>query len=147
MANTNSLKATVIEDLRALTIFEIFNSIDVAPFSAVDAEGKLSEGAEYLDTIRTVIIEAVEYATGDITGEIAREDNYADYALPVYTDDVFNTFISLRAWQEDVDDFLVDHAETGIEGMAKIALWSIGNRLVHVLADTIDEIVENYEAN
>ncbi len=147
MANTNSLKSHVMNELKALTIYEIVNATDCPVNKVMNEDGTLRAGAHYLDVIRDMVTEAVEYATGDITGEIAREDNYADNALPVYYDDLFEAVLDLRVWQEDVSDFLGEHLETTLDGVARVSLWVAGDRLVTVLGQFIDECVENYEAN
>ena len=147
MANTNSLKAHVISELKALTIFELINSTDCPVNKVSNEDGTLRAGAQYLDTIRDMVTEAVEYATGDITGELVREDNYADSALPVYYDDIFEAVLDLRVWQEDVTEFVSPYQEMTLDYIARVSLWVAGDRLVTVLGQFIDECVENYEAN
>lgn len=145
--NNEALKAHVIDELKALTIYEIVNATDCPVNKVMDAEGNLSAGADYLDTVRALIVEAVEYFDGELSGDIAREDNYADNALPVYYDDLFQAVVDLKLWTVDVDEFIGDHAEKTLDGVARVALWSVGQRLTEVIADTIDEVIENYEGN
>ncbi len=145
--NNEALKAHVVAELNALTIYELINAIDCPVNKVANEDGSLRAGADYVDTIRVLIAEAVEYSTDEISGDIAREDNYADNALPVYYDDLFEAVSDLRAWHVDVEDFLTGITEVSLDNVARLAIWTIGQRLTEVLADTIDELVENYEEN
>jgi hypothetical protein len=67
----------------------------------------------------------------DAVGEMA------DGAVPVYTADVWRTFVDLGAWAEDPTELGVDGSD--MEQAAKVCLYLIGERLASTLLDDDDD--------
>jgi hypothetical protein len=56
----------------------------------------------------------------------------ADGAVPIYTGDLWRTFVGVSAWTEDISDF---GPITDIEQAAKVSLYVIAERLLRGLEE------------
>ena len=148
--NTQSeaIKSHVIDELNALTVWELASNADTALARVNNAEGTISDGANYLDTVRVTVAEYVRDFEGELDelGAYIQDDSssIADYALPVYTVDVFQTMLDLFAYREDVSEYSEGRS---MEDIAKFAIWTIGERVAGNLGKYVAELIENYEAN
>lgn len=91
---------------------------------STDAEG-------FLRSVVSNLAEAVEYADdgfdwGDLTHEVA------DGCVPIYTQDIWSTFVGCRAWNEDPSE-LCSQEDTSMEKQAQVALFLIAERLCDAL--------------
>jgi hypothetical protein len=94
-----------------------------------DPSSLSSPGAEMLETVRSYLLESLEY---DAEKPVPISE-LADSVLPVYTHDIWETFVDLCAYNEDVEDLGGDMTER-----AKYALYSIAHRLLHTLCDMLN---------
>lgn len=92
-----------------------------------------SPGAHYLEMVADSVVEAVEY--GDDRDDIPWAA--ADQCVPVYTYNVWRTFVDLGAWQEDPTELGCDGSD--MEQAAKVCLYAIGERLAAAVLDDMGE--------
>ena len=100
-----------------------------------DPDSLTSPGAEYLDTVRTSFVEAIEYSqqeNPDWPSRCADESADPDSVVP-YTAEMWKTFVDLAAYFEGIET-----GETTLEAMAKRALYQVGYRLFQALAQELD---------
>lgn len=98
-----------------------------------------SPGAVFLSRVQTSALETLDYvdlsdflddpssAMDEATHEIA------DGAVPVYTHELWATFVDLGAYGEDISDFVGDDIGSNLERVPGIALYSIARRLAESL--------------
>lgn len=90
-----------------------------------------SPGAQWLTLVAGEADEISERTeAGEDRSDVVRE--LADSLVPIYTRDVWATFVDLAAYQEDVTEF---GPIEDMEQAAKVALYLIAERLLHVLVD------------
>ena len=92
-----------------------------------------SPGAHFLEMVADSVVEAVEY--GDDRDDIPWAA--ADQCVPIYTYDVWRTFVDLGAWQEDPTELGADGSD--MEQAAKVCLFAIGERLAAAVLDDMGE--------
>lgn len=92
-----------------------------------------SAGSRFLLGVADDVAEAIAYGrdSDDARHEIA------DGAVPVYTADVWQTFVDLAAWQEDISE-LADMSDPDMTRYAMVALYSVADRLTGVLFEEWD---------
>jgi hypothetical protein len=97
-----------------------------------------SPGAEFLRHVEDAAREAFDSLIEDETPREQADDNgalhmVADGAVPMYTHGMWQTFVDLAAYQEDLDDL---GGTTGdMERDAQTALYLIAYRLTNALID------------
>ena len=108
------------------------DGIGFASERARDAE-PASAGAQYLRRVAEAFAEALEYsgARGDDARDEAAE--VVDSCVPIYTHDLWTTFVDLAAYQEDVSEYAGE--EHDMEQLARVALYLIGERLAYALLE------------
>lgn len=95
-----------------------------------DPDAVDSPGAAFLQNVASATIEACEYA-GAWDPDDAHE--IADGAVPVYTGEMWRTFVDLAAWVEDLDEL---GGSTGdMTRDASVALYLIASRLAYAVGD------------
>lgn len=106
----------------------VYKLADMA--GAASPDSKTSPGAEFLTGVAESFQEAVDngWFDEDSVHEIA------DGAVPVYTHEMWKTFVDLAAWQEDVE-----HDDLDMTAQAGMALYQIAQRLVEALAAEREE--------
>ena len=82
-----------------------------------------SMGARFLTAVAESTLDAIQY--DDDRDEIPW--TAADQCVPIYTYDVWRTFVDLGAWQENPTDYGADGSDMG--QTAKVCLFAIGERL------------------
>lgn len=90
-----------------------------------------SVGARFLLGIRDAVHEMLtdsDDPTGDFGDDIA---TIADDAVPIYTSDIWATFVDLGAYNEDPTEMGADGSD--MEQAAKVCLYIIASRLADVL--------------
>lgn len=87
-----------------------------------------SAGAAWLVRVARDAVELAEDQADDLTDGIAER---ADANVPIYTHDLWATFVDLGAYQEDVSELI--GAETDMEKLAQVALYMIAERLLAAL--------------
>jgi hypothetical protein len=108
------------------TIYELARLADVN-----DPDTSESPGGQWLRLVADATVEAVNYAEGLFDQDDAFE--LADSLVPIYTHQLWQVFVDLAAYQEDIDDL----AE-GTEDMttrAGMALLMIAERVIMALVD------------
>lgn len=108
-----------------------------------------SPGAQLLMSVRGALLESLAYAREhDADGESWADtlermsaggalDEIADGGPSVYTFTLWTQFVDLAAWQEDISDRSDSSAD--MESLARLALYSICERLVSVLVSEISD--------
>lgn len=104
-------------------------------------------GINFLQGIRDDVLERVQEGDepfGQYPSDVASE--VADGAVPIYTTDLWETFVDLQAYDEDT------HGELGDDGSdltksAQYALYLIGSRLAHRLIEQILEAHAEFHAD
>lgn len=117
-----------------------------------DPDSRESVGAQWLLSIATDVPEIRERITqGDDVGDLV--DQYADDAVPIYTHQMWITYVDLCAYNEDVTE-LVDYdglanpdgaGRYGAGKLAAIALYLIAGRLLHALIEEADDETDEDE--
>ena len=93
-----------------------------------------SPGAVFLLRVADDVAEALDDEDTD------RDDaphEIADAAVPIYTYDVWRTFVDLAAYQEDPTELGADGSD--MEQAAKVCLYMIADRLARALFEEHDE--------
>lgn len=88
-----------------------------------------SIGAQFLTAVAQATVESLEY-------DDDRDDipwTAADQCVPIYTYDVWRTFVDLAAWREDPTELGADGSD--MEQAAKVCLFAIGERLAAAVLD------------
>lgn len=103
-----------------------YNAYQLANMANVASPDSLeSPGARFLLRIASDVADWDE-PDKDAASEIA------DGAVPIYTYEMWQTFVDLAAWQEDVDEFgPIEDMEKG----AQVALYLIASRLANALIE------------
>ncbi len=103
---------------------------------------------EFLGSVRDSVLEQTEHTAAE-DWEREMVDNYSglvdqiagDAASP-YTYAMWETFLGVRAWQEDISELSADSG-ADLETLARIALEQIAYRLaVAVAADVLESVVD-----
>jgi len=105
------------------------------PYSAT------SPGAEWLCRFPNAAQEILDYAQTDSDAQDAIREQ-ADSLVPVYTRELWNTFVDVAAYDEDVSDFGPIDA---MENAAHVALYMIGERLLSSLIEAARESADEDE--
>jgi hypothetical protein len=102
-----------------------------------------SAGAQFLSSVRDSTIESLDYLFDGDSTDLSEAMQYngadhdvADSAVPVYTHDLWATFVDLGAYGEDVSDYEPDGSD--IEKIAQLALYVIAERLIHAVTEAIE---------
>lgn len=108
-----------------------------------------SAGARMLSSVRSSVIELIEYNAEEIDGPEwldGADDNgavseIADNAPDVYTHQRWAEFVDLGAYNEDPSDFIDMSGNVDMTQVAGVALYMIADRLARaMLADLLDRI-------
>jgi hypothetical protein len=94
-----------------------------------------SPGANFLRAIESSVKDALSYGYeqgDDVTSDewqSERSSELADYCVPVYTHNLWVTFVDLAAYSEDLSDWAYEHDTDSPERLPSLALYVIGERL------------------
>jgi len=92
-----------------------------------------SPGAIFLHRVEDATAEAIVNAEGEDVNDLVHE--VADSCVPIYTHELWQTFVDLAAYNEDVGTEYGD-----LTSLASLALYGVACRLVEALvAEWIDE--------
>ena len=115
--------------------YEIPNAYVLARMADCASPDSLeSMGAMFLTAVAEVTVDATEY--DDDRDEIPW--TAADQCVPVYTYDVWRTFVDLGAGQEDPTDHGADGSD--MERAAKVCLFAIGERLAAAVLEDMEDM-------
>ena len=113
--------------------FRLSNEADIS--SAPPTE---SQGSKFLESVRDAFIERMEFQRSDALGAWRISEDAVDIihevvkgCVPVYRDLIWEAFVGLRAWSEDLSE--LGGPETDMNKNAMTALYMIGCRLGDVL--------------
>ncbi|AKY03748.1 OCR-like antirestriction protein [Streptomyces phage Lannister] len=137
----------IIEEIKQRGAFSLAGDAET-----LDPDSHTSAGAQFLTSVRDATIERIEWAVendgltlveaaedfrdGDAIGEVA------DGAPSIYTHQVWQEFVDLGAYREDLEPH--DLNGDDLSKIAGIALYHVAWRLASVLAE---EIIDNAEEN
>jgi hypothetical protein len=100
-----------------------------------------SAGARFLLGVQEDVAETVDYYTDGSTDDQRTEDSHeiANNAVPIYTHDLWLTFVDLGAYNEDLDEvcFPWGNLQDDSENYPHTALYLIAERLATALLDDI----------
>jgi len=99
-----------------------------------------SPGAHFLERVESDYQEHRKDGTYDPDDS---PHDIADVCVPIYTYEVWQTFVDLAAWQEDPTELGADAGD--MEQAAKVCLYLIAERLVYALAEADEEAEEEDE--
>lgn len=138
----------------ALNAYELANLADCGtpdepgPFGFVDADTvgtqpEASPGARFLLGVWSAVAEAIDNYTDGSTDDQRSEDAHeiADSAVPIYTHELWATFVDLAAYQEDVTEYVSSTRTDGydMQRLASVALYMIAERLALALLESAGE--------
>lgn len=120
-----------------------------APAGTYSPDSETSPGAQFLTGIASDVAGQIAYRLND--GEPFDLDEFndsdrheiADSAVPIYTAEMWATFVDLGAWQEDPSELGFDASD--MEQAAKVCLYMIAERLASELADHVAEVLADLE--
>lgn len=95
-----------------------------------DPDSDSSPGAQFLNSIESDVLERIEDNDGQWDDDYAYE--IADNAVPIYTYNLWTTFVDLGAWAEDPTELGNDGSD--MEASARVCLYMIANRLAYAVA-------------
>jgi hypothetical protein len=105
-----------------------------------DPDTAESPGAQFLRSVETYTEERVHWEKDNDeetdVSDLAHE--IADATIPVYTGELWATFVDLQAWDEDISDY--GDFEGDIEQVARWAVYGIGRRLAEALIEELREV-------
>lgn len=124
--------AETLHDIAERSAFMLANDADCFSPDTDD-----SSGAEFLRGVRDDVLEAVksDRLAEEDASDVAHE--VADGRVPIYTHDLWSTFVDLGAYQEDPTE--VGEGWKDIEQCARVSLYLIADRLAHALFTEIDQ--------
>lgn len=120
-----------------------------APADTYSPDSETSPGAVFLMRVRNDVAEHIAYRLEDEGSfdldTFNDEDRHeiADSAVPIYTAEMWATFVDLGAWQEDPSELGFDASD--MEQAAKVCLYMIAERLASDLADHVAAVLADIE--
>lgn len=132
--------ASILDDVRGRTVWSLAREAN-----SYSPDDETSPGGEFLDSVRTAFVEAVEYLTEPDADDIRNLDpfEYVDGSVPVYTSNLWRTFVDLGAYNEDVSEW-GDFGDD-LNKAASLALFVIGERLFLGLAEDVADSLDEEE--
>ena len=114
--------------------YEIPNAYVLARMADCASPDSLeSMGARFLTAVAESTLGAIQY--DDDRDEIPWAA--ADQCVPIYTYDVWRTFVDLAAYSEDPTDYGADGSD--MEQAAKVCLFAIGERLAAAVLEDMSD--------
>lgn len=102
----------------------------------LDPDSPDSPGAKYLALIADDMPDILErISNGEDRGDAIHEK--ADSVVPVYTHDVWTTFVDLGGYRVDVDEYAAP--DNDMTQRARVALYLIARQLLDALTDEVSE--------
>lgn len=111
------------EEAEELTAWQLANMAD-----CLSPDSLTSPGAGWLQRVARDAVELLEDQADDLTDGIAE---LADSSVPVYTHELWQVFVELGGYQEDVSELL--GSERDLTKCASVALYLIAERLLTAL--------------
>lgn len=98
-------------------------------------DNETSPGAEFLMSVAYQIAEAIDWADEHNDGNLEEDagSEIADNAVPIYTHDLWATFVDLAAYNEDPTELGADASD--MEQSARACLYMIAQRLAAALIE------------
>lgn len=142
--------------LENMTLGEIQNIVDDQLGVSCNPESDTSDGGEYLHTCVSSAVEMINEVEGeywedattfdgerfaDVVADMISER--ADGLVPVYTSDIWKTFVDLQAWLVDISDYgEIEDMEKG----AAMSLYVIAEAVLRGVAEKYTDWAEEYSA-
>lgn len=110
------------------SVFRIASDVDCG-----SPDARSSEGAEFLREVWQATLTEIENEGADVNLDAIRDraEYVVDGAMPVYTHDIWRTYVDLAAYNEDLDGF----ESSSMTVSAQVALMMIGERVVNLAVD------------
>ena len=126
------------ETIKDLTSYELAGIAGCELTPGLEGWGTL--GCIFLLNVRDDLVERAEWNAREYGTPPTEDDCHeiADSAVPVYTHDLWRTFVDLSAWRQDDEADELTGAETDLDGRAQVALYVIAYRLAIRLAGHYD---------
>lgn len=127
------LASSALDGLRDLSAFALARLADCA-----SPDTNLSAGADFLRYVRDSLVDRLVESVRldeDEASDLAHE--IADQSVPIYTHQLWCTFVDLAGYDEDTSGFLGEGATA--DSIANAALYQIGERLALALWGQYDE--------
>lgn len=134
-------------DQDILATIKEYNAQQLA--GCADSYSDNDESAGFFELIRDNVLERTDDIDADDWKRLMVEDydgsahEIADQAPNVYTSRLWNQFLGTRAYQEDPSELGAQADD--MEKAAGVCLYMIAERLVHALADEIQEGITDNE--
>lgn len=113
-----------------------YNAYELASMAhAPSPDSRVSPGAEFLLSVQAAVDVALTDRKDEDRGDLAHE--IADDAVPVYTHELWSTFVDLAAYNEDPSDLGYDASD--MTRCAQVCLYLIADRLAVALFDESDD--------
>jgi hypothetical protein len=112
--------------LKSINAYYMASFIDIATPASLS-----SKGAEFLDGLRYYLL-----AWFNENDEPVNVGQVAEYAVPIYTHDTWETFVDLCAYNEDIEDWVDESMD--MNQRASMALYSIAERYVTTFCELLN---------
>lgn len=114
-----------MQELASRSVFCIASDVDCG-----SPDARSSEGAEFLREVWQATLTEIENEGTDVNLDAIRDraDYIVDPIMPVYTHDMWRTYVDLAAYREDLDGF----ESSDMTVSAQVALMMIGERVVNL---------------
>lgn len=134
-----SVPESILANLREL------NAWHLSSYASCSSPDSLeSIGATWLCRIRDSAVEAVESLTDDDAFNLpdsirdnGTDHEIADSAVPIYTNELWSTFVDVGGYNEDPTEYGTDTSD--MDSLARVCLFMIAERVVSVVVDDVAE--------
>jgi len=123
-----------LADLAGCSSPDAHDGIGFDDTADLPADYKSSPGADFLRRVETDVAERVADGSFDEDDSPAE---IADGAVPIYTHDLWTTFVDLGAYNEDPSELGAEADD--LTRAAGVCLYLIADRLARALADEIED--------
>ena len=128
-----------LETIKAMHPYTLVRLADV-----MDPNEETSPGARWLASVRDTLVEAVEYAEGDLSALEDRVHEIADGAVEVYTGARWEVFTDLGMWHVDIAEVSTDAGAADMTRLAGLVQYVAAETLVQALLGELQEATEEH---
>lgn len=139
-----SLPESIVTEVKQWSAFRLSSEADCS-----SPDSLTSPGAEFLDTVRVATVERLNYLSDDDLmslpdsfTDVGAHNEIADGSVPVYTHDLWATFVDVGGYREDPSDY-GDGSETNMDQLANVCLYLIAERLVGSIVESVGSMLSD----